>query len=88
MMEKIKGNWAAIILIIAIFSAGGGYAIDRQSLGSEVAANTAERLFQAFRVLEARILQGQRITPKERFRFCDAARRLRLTAGPAYRMVC
>ena len=90
MIEKMKNNWAAILFIVAIFSAGGTYATaDIRSdikLQGQVAANTTDRLLRAFERLEAKAARGP-LSGKERVEFCNAARILGI-GGPIVRRVC
>mgnify|MGYP003145412950 CR=1 FL=1 len=86
MIQKLKDNWAILLVIAAIFSGGGTFALGFDNLQQDVAANTTDRMLRVFHKLEAKGLRGK-LSPREQVEFCNIAKHLGI-GGPVVRKVC
>tara|TARA_Y100000310_G_scaffold337150_1_gene423447 strand:+ start:778 stop:1038 length:261 start_codon:yes stop_codon:yes gene_type:complete len=86
MIQRIRDNWAILLIVIAIFSGGGTFAMGFQDLRQDVVANTTDRQLRQFDVLEAKA-KRQKLTPKERADFCNLARTLGI-GGDIVKRIC
>jgi len=90
MISQLSSKWAVLTTLgLAVTGISGGSVtgyIHWDNLVSEVAANTSDRQYKRFQILEARA-QSRPLTARERLEFCSLASALKI-GGPVVDRIC